>query len=336
MTFEFKSSTRSFASKRNRSAQIRTAERPISDILGQPAARGLLGLLLLLCIGAVFAPRTISLSAWVPMLRFIAILGFAAIGQHLVIQQKGFNLSVAGVMSLAFVIVTALPGPPVFALVALAIIAGIFAGMVAGLAITVLRTSPIVATIGVNALLLGAALRLSHGGATSAPQSLIDFSYSNVLGVPTIFVLLIAVTIATGTILSRTPIGRRFVAAGTSARAAYILAVPVDLYRTTTYAIAGLFFAIAGIMLAGVLNTITVFAGNPYILTTVAAFVVGGNTFGDTRSSIVATIIGVIFLTYLDQVLVSLSVPPSAQSIIQAAIVFAGVALPEFAQRRRA
>jgi ribose transport system permease protein len=324
------------AANRFGAPKIPTRERPLFSVFGHPVARGLLGLCLLLVVGEVFAPRTISVSAWVAMMRFIAILGFAAIGQHLVIQQKGFNLSVAGVMSVAFVIVTALPGPPVSILVALAILAGTVAGAMAGLAVTALRTSPIVATIGVNALLLGAALRLSHGGATSAPQSLIDFAYSSVLGAPTIFLLLVGVTGATSIALARTTIGRRFVAAGTNARAAQVLAIPVNGYRTATYAIAGLFFAIAGVMLAGVLNTITVFAGNPYILTTVAAFVVGGNTFGDTRNSIVATIIGVIFLTYLDQVLVSLSIPPSAQSIIQAAIVFAGVALPVFAQRRRA
>lgn len=303
-------------------------------VFGHPVARGLLGLGLLLVVGAIFAPRTISASALVAMMRFIAILGFAAIGQHLVIQQRGFNLSVAGVMSVAFVIVTALPGPPVSILVALAVLAGAGAGVVAGLAVTVLRTSPIVATIGVNALLLGAALRLSHGGATSAPQSLINFSYSSVLGAPTIFLLLVAVAVATTLTLSRTTIGRRFVAAGTNARAAQILAIPVNGYRIATYAIAGLFFAIAGVLLAGILNTVTVFAGNPYILTTVAAFVVGGNTFGETRNSIAATIIGVVFLTYLEQVLVSLSIPPSAQSIIQAGIVFSGVALPQFAQRR--
>jgi ribose transport system permease protein len=323
------------------SAQIRIAAAPLTGVFSQAVARGLLGLLLLLAIGAVFAPRTISLSAWVAMMRFIAILGFAAIGQHLVIQQRGFNLSVAGAMSVAFVLVTALPsrsqgGLPVFASVALAILAGIISGALAGLAVTLLRIAPIVATTGVNALLLGAALRLSHGGATSAPPSLIDFAYSNVLGAPTIFLLLVGVTAATSFVLSRTTIGRRFVAAGTNAASANILAIPVNLYRTITYAIAGLFFAIAGVMLAGVLNTITVFAGNPYMLTTVAAFVVGGNTFGDTRCSVVATIVGVVFLTYLDQVLVSLSIPQSAQSIIQAGIVFAGVALPEFAQRGRA
>ena len=43
------------------------------------------------------------------MLPFFAILAVASIGQHLVIQQRGLDLSVAGIMSFAAVIVSALP-----------------------------------------------------------------------------------------------------------------------------------------------------------------------------------------------------------------------------------
>ena len=313
----------------------------MTGLLTRPDVRGSLGLLLLLAVGAVFTPRTMSLVVWMGMMPFVAVLGFAAIGQHLVIQQKGFDLSVAGSMSVGGVIVTALPrvsegGPTVLQCIALAILAGIAAGTLIGLAVTALRASPIVATIGGNALLLGLALRLSGGTPATAPLPLIQFANSRVLGVPTIFLLLIGVTIVTSFVLSQTTIGRRFIAAGTSSPAARILAIPVNLYRTMTYAIAGLFFAAAGVILAGYLNTPAVFSGNPYMLTSVASFIVGGNTLGgDKKNSIIATIVGVIFLTYLDQVLVSLGFPRSAQSIIQAGIVFAGVALPEFAQRRR-
>jgi ribose/xylose/arabinose/galactoside ABC-type transport system permease subunit len=281
-----------------------------------------------------------SVSVWVAMMPFVAVLGFVALGQHLVIQQKGFDLSVAGSVSVAGVIVTALPGEgglTTAQCILLAVAVGTAAGGLGGLAITGLRASPIVATIGVNALLLGLALRVSRGTSATAPRSLIDFANSRVFGIPTIFLLLVAATVLTAFVLNQTSVGRRFVATGTSLRAARILAIPVNVYRTMTYAMAGLFFTMAGVMLAGYLNTPSVFSGNPYMLTSVAAFIVGGNTLGgDKRTSVLATIAGVIFLTYLDQVLVSLGFPQSAQSIIQAVIVFAGVALPEFAQRRRA
>jgi ribose/xylose/arabinose/galactoside ABC-type transport system permease subunit len=312
----------------------------MTDLFARPEIRGLVALLVLLLVGAELAPRTMSVSVWVAMMPFVAVLGFVALGQHLVIQQKGFDLSVAGSVSVAGVIVTALPGEgglTTAQCILLALVVGTAAGGLGGLAITGLRASPIVATIGVNALLLGLALRVSRGTSATAPRSLIDFANSRVFGIPTIFLLLVAATVLTAFVLNQTSVGRRFVATGTSLRAARILAIPVNVYRTMTYAMAGLFFTMAGVMLAGYLNTPSVFSGNPYMLTSVAAFIVGGNTLGgDKRTSVLATIAGVIFLTYLDQVLVSLGFPQSAQSIIQAVIVFAGVALPEFAQRRRA
>ncbi len=56
--------------------------------------RSLLGLGLLLLVGGLLEPRTVTLPVLLSMLPFAAILGVASIGQHLVIQQRGFDLSV--------------------------------------------------------------------------------------------------------------------------------------------------------------------------------------------------------------------------------------------------
>ena len=50
-------------------------------------------------------PGAVSAAVWC----VVAILGIASIGQHLVIQQRGLDLSVAGIMSFSAVIVSALP-----------------------------------------------------------------------------------------------------------------------------------------------------------------------------------------------------------------------------------
>ena len=63
----------------------------------------------LILIGGVVAPSTVSSSAIQLLLPFFAVLAVASIGQHLVIQQRGLDLSVAGIMSFSAVIVSALP-----------------------------------------------------------------------------------------------------------------------------------------------------------------------------------------------------------------------------------
>jgi ribose transport system permease protein len=309
------------------------------NIMKLQAPRALAALALLVLVGGIFAPGTVTAGVWIAMLPFVAILGFAALGQHLVIQQGGFDLSVAGVISLAAVIVTLAPGDAgvgtILLYVAYALGAGLVAGLVSGAAVAYLGIAPIVTTIGTNALLLGATLSLSGGVPKSAPQGLIDFATSRIAGLSSIFVLLIVVVAIIAIILNKSVVGRRFVAVGTNPATARGLAISVNRYRLLTYGVAGLLFAVAGILLAGYLNTPTIFSGNPYMLTTVAAFVIGGNALSGEKGSVVATAIGVFFLIYLDQLLVSLGFPQSVQNLIQAAIVFAGVAIPELFRRLR-
>ena len=143
------------------------------------------------------------------------------------------------------------------------------------------------------------------------------------------------IILATVFVLNRSVVGRRFTAVGTNVRAAKILAIAVIRYQLMTYVAAGLLFSCAGVLLAGYINTPTIFSGNSYMLTTVAAFVIGGNSLGREKASVPATAIGALFLTYLDQLLVSLSFPQSIQYLTEAGIVFAGVAIPELSQRLR-
>ena len=60
-------------------------------------------------IGGIAAPSTVNSAAILSTLPYFAILAVASIGQHLVIQQRGLDLSTAGIMSFCAVVVTKLP-----------------------------------------------------------------------------------------------------------------------------------------------------------------------------------------------------------------------------------
>ena len=63
----------------------------------------------LLVVCFVFAPSSISSGALSGSLPFAAILAIVGLGQMLVVQQGGFDLSVAGAVSLAVVVATHVP-----------------------------------------------------------------------------------------------------------------------------------------------------------------------------------------------------------------------------------
>ena len=276
------------------------------------------------------------------MLPFAAMLAIAAIGQHIVVQQRGLDLSVAGVISLSAVLVTLLPGVEAGAwsvalYVLLLIAVGMVAGIVNGLFVTIVRLPPLVTTIGVNAVLIGIALVASGGVPSKAPTVLSSAIIGKTLGIPNTLYVAALIACASIGFMNVSVWGRKFVAVAANATAAHALGMPVTLYRIGTYAAAGALYAIAGVLLAGFLSTPGLFLGNDYILWTVAAVVVGTNSIGGGgQGSVMATVIGAFFLTYLSQLVLGLGFDRSLQQIIQAVIIIGGVALTGLLNPNRA
>jgi ribose transport system permease protein len=291
--------------------------------------------------GGIVAPSTVSVGALQLMLPFFAVLAVAAIGQHLVIQQRGLDLSVAGIMSFAAVIVSALPSsdagvPETLAYVALALAMGLGVGAVNGALVALLRVNSLVTTIGMNSLMLGLTMYVTRGFSQQAPPPLNRFGVGKFLEIPlTLYVLAVIAGVAIF-LLEKTTVGRRFIATSINPDAALTVGIPLNLYRLSTYALAGFCYAAAGVLLAGYVLSPTVFSGMPYLLATVAAVVVGGNPIGGgLRGSVTATIVGALFLTYLGQLVLAVGFETSAQNIVQAVIIIASVGLVEVGRRIR-
>jgi ribose transport system permease protein len=305
------------------------------------AAKAFIATAILVLIGGIAAPSTISSAAILSTLPYFAILAVASIGQHLVIQQRGLDLSTAGVMSFCAVVVTKLPdsstdtGVVIFWIFA-ALATGALIGAITGMIVTLLQVPPLVTTIGVNAILFGLTYFVSTGASVQSPPMMVKFFTGSFLYVPTLVWMLILVAGVTVFVLTVTTVGRRFIAVSVNPAAAHVVGVPLKAYSILTYTIAGLMYAIAALMLSGYLVSPTVLCGLPYLLGTIAAVVVGGNPLGGlTKGSVVATVIGAFFLTYLAQLVTALGFGSSAEDLADALIVLGGVALPEITRRLR-
>jgi ribose/xylose/arabinose/galactoside ABC-type transport system permease subunit len=315
---------------------------PGRDLTEVPlATKALVATAVLVVIGGIAAPSTISSAAILSTLPYFAILAVASIGQHLVIQQRGLDLSTAGIMSFTAVVVTKLPDSSVVPSVvifyiglALAVGAGI--GAITGLIVTLLEVPPLVTTIGINAILFGLTYYVSTGASVQSPAMMVEFFVSSFLFIPTMVWVLVLVASTVVFVLTLTTIGRRFIAVSVNPSAAHAVGIPLKTYKILTYATAGLMYAIAAIMLSGYLVSPTVLCGLPYLLGTIAAVVVGGNPLGGlTKGSVVATVVGAFFLTYLAQLVTALGFGSSAEDLADAIIVLTGVALPELTRRLR-
>jgi ribose transport system permease protein len=287
--------------------------------------------LLLFLASALVAPGTIALNALTGIAPFAAVLAVAALGQTLVVQQRGLDLSVPGMISLTTMIVTRIPaGDDSRIPLALAVALGacVLAGSISGVAVTRFGITPLVATLGVNALLIGLILQVTNGTSTStAPPALDAFAAGRTLGLPnTVIVALVIVAVVTLVMRATAP-GRRFVAVGANPLAANVAGLRVGRYVFATYVVASIMAGIAGVMLAGFLQNPGLTQGNKYLLPTLAAVVLGGTSLAGGNGSVVATAVGAIFLIQLQQVVSGLGGSAAMELIIQGLIIALGMGL---------
>jgi ribose transport system permease protein len=280
---------------------------------------------LLFAISPIAADGALSTSSLNAMLPFAGVLAIAAIGQTLVIQQGGLDLSVPGTFSLGVVLIVVVPGGESshLALGLLVVVAaGLGAGLLNGLAVSRFGITPLVVTLGMNGVLLGVQQEVTGGTINhTATDNWSSFVGHKLLGVPLVAVIAAVAAVVVALLMRRTVAGRELELVGAGPRTAAAAGLPVARYQIASYALAGLCYALAGALLAGFLGRPQLDAGNEYLLPTIAAVVLGGTALGGGRGSVIATAGGVLFLAQLDQLLQVLGVSQAIQNVIQGAIV---------------
>lgn len=283
----------------------------------------------LFAVSTWLAPGTVRMSSISAMLPFAAILAITAVGQTVVIQQRGLDKSLPGIMSLgglAFSILGFVTDSLILATI-LTLGIAILIGIVNGLLVSKVNITPIVVPLATNAILLGAVRMLSHGSPMAVPAELAAFSHVQVLGIPTTLVLAVGFILLISVMTRSTLHGRRFVAVGANPATARAAGIPVLPYQVGTYAIAATCFAVADMLYAGFIGSASHTAGNDYLLPAIAAVVVGGTPFSGGRGSVVASGVAALFMAQLGQLVLSMGASTAVQLLVQAAAIIIAVTI---------
>ena len=284
--------------------------------------------LFVLC--AVIAPSSVSSGPLGSMIPFACILAIAGLGQMLVIQQAGIDLSVPSAISLAAVIVTKLPqgdNEKLLGAVLTSLAVAVLVGLLNGFLIGFLKLNPIIATLGTNAMLFGFIMAITGGIPSSSSDLLLSIVGGTTIGVPnTAFIagIILAVVVLA---LRKTVAGRRFESIGSSPAMASTAGLRVRIHHGMAYVWAQLLYATAGIMIAGIITVSNAFMGDPYLLPSVAVVVLGGTSLLGGRGLPTATVIAAVFLSQLDQFVLALGVNFAIRTLVQAAALAIGVAI---------
>ncbi|HJP79381.1 MAG TPA: ABC transporter permease [Pseudonocardiaceae bacterium] len=284
----------------------------------------------LFAVSLVAEPDSLSRSSLQGMLPFAAVLAIIALGQTLVVQQAGIDLSVAGTVSFSVILVTHFPNGDsgkLLPAIGLALAVGLAVGLVNGFVVSRLGMSAIVTTLGTNALLYAGVLAVSGGSPTSTTAALHTIAAGQFLGLSHSVYFAVVLTAAVGFLIKRSIAGRRFEAVGDNPTAAGLAGLRVRRHQLGAYVWASLLYTVAGILLGGIVTTPSAFQGDSQLLPSVAAVVLGGTSLLGGKGSPVASAIAALFLSQLDQFVLTIGVNPATSNIVQAIALGAGVAI---------
>jgi ribose transport system permease protein len=285
---------------------------------------------LLFVVSGLLDSASTSSTALSGMLPVASVLAVAGLGQMLVVQQGGIDLSVAGGLSLAVVIVTHVPDgdnaklvPAILLALAFALVAGILNGVLVG----ALGLNPIIATLGMNALLYGANLQVSGGRPRITTKRLSSLIGNSSWGIPHSVFFAVGALVIVSVIVKLTVSGRRFEAIGANPRASRAVGLRVRSYRSLAYVWAQLLYCVGGILIAGITSQPIAYAGDTFLLPSIAVVVLGGTSLLGGRGFPLATVIAAVFLEQLITLVNVLGASAAISPLVQAAALAIGISL---------
>jgi ribose/xylose/arabinose/galactoside ABC-type transport system permease subunit len=287
----------------------------------------LIALVLLVAAASFLSHRFLTIPNLLNVLRQVAIVGILALGMTFVILTRGIDLSVGAILGISVVLYAGLlENHGMLVAIPLGMGAAMSAGLVNGIGISYAGIPPFIMTLGMLSFARG--LAFIYTGGTPIPilnESFYDLGNGYLLGIPVPSLILIAVLIASGIVLSLTPFGRCIYGIGSNEDAARLSGVPVRLYKTMVYVVSGGVSGLAGLVYASQLSIGTPIAGQGYELDAIAAVVVGGTSLFGGKGSVVGTFIGTLIIGILANILNLTGVDPFVQQLFKGVLIVLAV-----------
>jgi len=264
----------------------------------------------------------------------VAVLAF---GMTFVIVAGGIDLSVGAVAALAAMVSSWLfvsAGLPGWLTLLGGLATGLLAGMVNGLANAYGKLPSFIATLAMLSVARGLTLVISDGRPIkTAPE--VSFLGGNLGPVPMPIVVLVLSALVASFVLNRTVIGRSMYAVGGNAEAARLSGLPVKRILVTVFALAGLFAALAGLLLAGRLDSAQPQAAAGYELDAIAAVVIGGASLSGGLGKISGTFVGALVLVVIRNGLNLLNVTSFWQQVVIGLVIALAVGVDVLRRKTR-
>ena len=250
-----------------------------------------------------------------------------ALGMALVIGTEGIDLSVGSVMALGAALIPLYLGYGMIPAILLAVLGGVFVGLINGSLVAFVGLQPIVATLAMLVAGRGVALVVSNGQYKDIrDKDFLAIGTDAFLGVP--YTVWIAAVLAAlvGFLVRRTVFGRRLLAIGDNRSAARLAGVPVQRVLIAVYVIAAVLAAVAGVIQVSRIGSADASRIGLLIeLSAITAVVVGGTPLTGGKVRVLGTVAGALLMQLLTATMIANNLKDSTAQMVQAVIILVAV-----------
>src|SRR5215813_1165865 len=286
-------------------------------------------IILLLFLGSLYSSEFLSVDYLLQQLKVASFLGVIATGMMIVILLGQIDLSVpwvvavGGMMSCA---ATAHGEIGMILAIPFGLLCGVVLGFVNGIGVAYLRIPSMIITLATNAVAQG--LMVVYTGGFSPQDSAseaVRYIATGFLvpGIPNAVIIWAVIGAAAIFLLTRTTFGRAVYAIGNRESAAYLSGIPTRRIVMIAFAISGGLSAFGGVLLAGYASKAAQSMGDPYLLPSIAAVVLGGTSILGGRGNYLGTVAGVILITLLQSILSVMQIEEFGRHVIYGVVIVA-------------
>ncbi|MDE4275920.1 ABC transporter permease [Phaeobacter gallaeciensis] len=309
------------------------------EIGGFLARQGILVAFVIFMIGFALAnARFLDPDNIMGVVRSSAILGVMALGVTFVVISGNLDLSVGSMMSFSTIVVLDLhdkigPTLAIPVMFAMTLCLGAFIGFLVGY----LKLNSLIVTLGMLSAIHG--LTLTYSGGKN--MDIVDkegtwfsvFGQGDALGIPVPILLFALLAVVLGTMLAKTPFGRKAYAVGGNGTAATFSGIRRARVVFMCYLLSAFCVATAGLIQAsrslGSQNTV----GQGLELEVLAAVILGGASLLGGSGTIFKTVIGVLILGFIQNGLLLVGLQFYVQFVVTWVIIILAVWLDIAAKR---
>ncbi|MFC4048083.1 ABC transporter permease [Actinomadura syzygii] len=228
----------------------------------------------------------------VTMILALGLLVTLAVGQ--------FDLSAAQNLGMSAMVCSVLMvhhhvSPAVAVLVTLLI--GLLVGLVNAVFVAVIGIDSLIATLGMSSVLLAVTGQVSdYQFVGPVPAGFQEVANHEVLGVPSVALYAVVLSVVAWYVLEHTPVGRRAFAVGANPDASRLAGVRTVRYVAGSFVVTSLFAAAAGVLVTAKIGNVAPTLGPAYLLPSFAACFLGTTQLKPGRFNVGGTVIALLLL----------------------------------------